>query len=71
MACTRLDTLKPGTIKMQIKSKTRGGARSGAGAPTVSDKAKSRTISLNDAEFAKFKLIGGLKWLKDLLNSPF
>lgn len=56
---------------MQIKSKTRGGARSGAGAPTVSDKAKSRTISLNDAEFAKFKLIGGLKWLKDLLNSPF
>lgn len=48
---------------------SRGGARLGAGAPTVSDKAKSRTVSLNDAEFAKFKQLGGLKWLKDTLNN--
>ena len=48
---------------------TRGGARLNAGAPTVSDKAKSRTVSLNDVEFAKFKQLGGTKWLKDTLNN--
>ena len=49
--------------------KTQGGARAGAGAPKVADKAKSRTISLNDADYAKFKLLGGLNWLRDAIRS--
>jgi len=48
---------------------THGGARNGAGRPTVEDKAKMRTMRLTDAEYAKYKLLGGIKWLKSLLNT--
>lgn len=48
---------------------SRGGARKNAGRPTIIDKAKSRTIRLNNADYAKFKLLGGLKWLRDFLNA--
>ena len=40
------------------------------GRPPVADKAKNRSMSLNDAEYAKFKQRGGIKWLKSYLRMP-
>ena len=40
------------------------------GRPPVADKARNRSLSMNDAEFAKFKKAGGIKWLKLLLAKP-
>ena len=50
-----------------IKSK-HGGIRKGAGAPRKLEVAKSRTMRLVDADWEKFKLLGGVKWLKGLLK---
>ena len=47
---------------------TRGGARKGAGAPRKLEAAKSRTMRLVDKDWAKFKLLGGVTWLKAVLN---
>ncbi len=46
----------------------RGGKRAGAGRPVVEDLAKRRTIRLTDADYAKFKLLGGAKWLRKKLK---
>lgn len=48
---------------------TRGGARPNAGAPVKADKAKNRTIRLTDAEYSKFKELGGANWLRHLLHN--
>ena len=37
------------------------------GRPRMADKARNRSMSLNDAEYAQFKKAGGIKWLKALL----
>ncbi len=42
----------------------KGGKREGAGRPPVTDKAKSRTVRLNDADYKKFKELGGVNWLR-------
>lgn len=49
-------------------SKQRGGARQGAGRPTIAEPAKNRTIRLTDADWLKFKSIGGVAWLKLMLD---
>jgi len=45
-----------------------GGARAGAGAPKLADSAKIRSIRMTDADYSKFKLMGGVKWLRDILR---
>ena len=52
---------------MTTKQK-RGGARKGAGAPRKLEAGKSRTMRLVDKDWAQFKLLGGVTWLKALLN---
>jgi hypothetical protein len=47
-----------------------GGKREGAGRPAVSDKAKSRTVRLNDADYKKFQSLGGANWLRYELSQP-
>ena len=37
------------------------------GRPPVADKAKNRSMSLNNAEYAKFRQLGGIKWLKKII----
>jgi len=39
-----------------------------AGRPVVADNGKNRTFRLTDAQYAKMKLLGGVKWLKSLLG---
>lgn len=46
----------------------RGGYRGGI-KPTVADKAKNRTIRLNDADHALFICKGGVKWLRTQLHN--
>lgn len=53
---------------MTEQKPTRGGARPNAGAPLKADKAKNRTVRLSDAEYIKFKELGGARWLKMKLN---
>jgi hypothetical protein len=55
--------------KRAAKKLARGGSRKGAGRPSIpeSDKAKNRTFKLNDADWLKFKLKGGAKWLRSIL----
>ncbi len=55
--------------KMPDKTPTRGGARPNAGRPKVADKAKSHTICLRDAHWRKFKELGGVSWLRLLLDN--
>ena len=45
-----------------------GGVRIGAGAPRKIEVAKSRTMRLIDADWLKFKEMGGVKWLKRILQ---
>jgi hypothetical protein len=45
-------------------NKNIGGKREGAGRPKIVDKAKSRTVRLNDADYKKFKELGGVNWLR-------
>ena len=51
---------------MEIKH---GGARMGAGAPTKTEVAETRTIRLTPSDWKKFKSIGGVKWLREMLRS--
>jgi len=39
------------------------------GRPRVDDKGKNRSIKLTDTQYAKFRLLGGIKWLKRILNA--
>lgn len=48
---------------------SRGGARANAGRPTIANKALNRTVRLADDDWAKFKKIGGTKWLKFILSN--
>ena len=54
---------------MKPKS-TRGGARPGAGRPATgrNTENKQRQVRLTDPQWAKFKLLGGVRWLRSLLN---
>ena len=47
---------------------TRGGSRPNAGRPTIAEPATNRTIRLTDADWLKFKSIGGAAWLKSILD---
>ena len=53
-----------------MANKQRGGARDGAGRPKLNanDKAKNRTIRMTDDDWQKFKLLGGAKWLINMLQ---
>ena len=51
-----------------MSEQTRGGARLNAGRPTVAEPAKNRTIRLTAVDWLKFKSIGGVAWLKSMLN---
>jgi len=51
-----------------MENNNHGGIRRGAGAPTKEDKGKNRGIRLNDAEYDKYKLLGGAKWIKQILK---
>ena len=51
-----------------MTKQTRGGIRIGAGAPRKIEVAKSRTRRLIDADWVKFKELGGVKWLKRILQ---
>ena len=53
---------------MTDKKETRGGARANAGRPKNIEVAKSRTIRLLDADWLKFKALGGVSWLKEFLT---
>lgn len=46
----------------------RGGARQGAGAPKKAEVAKPCTMRLVDADWLRFKALGGVSWLKELLS---
>jgi hypothetical protein len=46
-----------------------GGARAGAGAPTKTEVAQSRTMRLTPSDWAKFQSLGGVKWLRKILRS--
>lgn len=48
--------------------KQQGGAREGAGRPPLEVKAQNRTIRLTDAEYLKFKQLGGASWIKKQLT---
>lgn len=51
------------------KANTHGGKRAGAGKKPLGDQAmKSRTVRLTDEQYRKFKLIGGISWLRDILG---
>lgn len=53
-----------------IKPK-RGGARQGAGAPKKEAIAHAHTICMTDADWLKFKALGGVKFLRELLNKGY
>ena len=55
--------------KHKMTKSTRGGIRLGAGRPTVANKAKPHTINLTDAHWLKFKSLGGVKFLKQVLDA--
>lgn len=42
--------------------------RSDKGIKRVSDTAKLRGIRLSDVNYLKFKALGGVKWLRQLIN---
>lgn len=48
----------------------KGGKREGAGAPKKPDHliAKHRSIRVNDERWAKFNLIGSMKWLNKMID---
>lgn len=48
---------------------TRGGKRINSGAPKKENTAKSHTIRLTDADWLKFQLLGGIKWLRNIINT--
>ena len=54
---------------LSMTKPTRGGARPNAGRPKVADKVKSHTICLRDAHWRKFKELGGVSWLRLLLDN--
>lgn len=39
------------------------------GRPAVADLAKNRTVKMTDADWEKFRAIGGMKWLRAQLHS--
>ena len=46
-----------------------GGARAGAGAPTKTEVAQSRTMRLTPSDWAKFQSLGGIGWLREIIRS--
>jgi len=54
-----------------MQNTKRGGSRKGAGRKSIpeSDKAKNRSIKLTDQDWAKFRSLGGVKWLRSLLDN--
>ncbi len=38
------------------------------GRPVLEDKAKIRSLRLTDADWLKLKAMGGIKWLRSVLN---
>lgn len=46
----------------------RGGKRFGAGRPAKDELAKRRSIRLTDADYLKFKQLGGAAWLREKLK---
>jgi hypothetical protein len=51
-------------------AKIRGGARVGAGrkAKTEAERAKTRSMCLNDADYAAYLEMGGVKFIKNAIN---
>lgn len=47
----------------------KGGKRANAGRPKLADKAKTRTMRLTDKHWNKFKELGGVSWLKIILDT--
>ena len=43
--------------------------RSDKGAKRVLDNAKIRCIRLSDLDYAKFRALGGIQWLRDIINN--
>lgn len=58
-------------MKIDNKSKTRGGKRPNAGAPKKDNPAKTRTIRLTDEHWLKFKELGGVCWLRWELDHKY
>jgi hypothetical protein len=56
---------------MTDKTKNPRGAGRKAGVKIVADAArkKSRTLTMDDARWAKFKALGGAKWLAKMIDS--
>lgn len=46
-----------------------GGKREGSGAPTKIEVAQNRTIRLSTSDWKKFKSLGGVKWLREIIHS--
>jgi hypothetical protein len=49
--------------------KKHGGARPNSGRPKVAEPVKHRTVRLSDADWMKFKALGGAQWLRSVLNA--
>ena len=50
-------------------NKPRGGSRPNSGRKPSADPRRSCTVSLNRAELAAFRALGGSKWLQGLLSA--
>jgi len=60
--------LKGLILSMHNINNKHGGTRPGAGKQKSGNpEAKTRSIRLTDAEYLKFKALGGVKWLRDIL----
>ena len=46
-----------------------GGARIGAGAPTKTEVAQTRTLRLTPSDWIKFQSLGGVRWLREVIHS--
>lgn len=54
---------------MSDVKENRGGSRAGSGRPKVAEPVKHRTVRLSDADWMKFKSLGGAHWLRSVLNA--
>jgi len=41
------------------------------GRPPVADKGRNRSFKLTDAQYAKLKLLGGVKWFKKIIEETY
>lgn len=46
----------------------RGGKRAGAGRPIEENPAKTRNIRLTDEDYYNFRILGGVKWLREQIK---